>query len=308
MHTLGGAQNAGMSKETVEKCRQLREEINNANKEGKYATKAEHDKAVRLAKAQIDKLQKVPKQNFLTKCVRKFARFINMDLERFDGYNSGNMVTKYFYKLKNLPRNILGIPMRFGIWALLSMGLLGGILTKATTVIFGRPYDAMKDDEIKANKKEQKYYTKEDLKERMMAIQMAKIQAVPQNNRTTIVQSQNQHSYRGRAGALSSADNSQKLANQNEKRDNYTYIPSQENIIKSGVKNNRDSYSYIPAQNSAIRVNKPAEINKRSYIPSQRAANIQKTWDNSGMESVLAKADQAEAKAIRILAGNFDGM
>ncbi len=307
MHTLGGAQNAGMSKENVEKCREILDTVNKKNKAGEYATKAEHDKAVRLAKAQIKELETVKGQNFLTKGVRKFFRFINWDLGRFDGYNTGNMVTSSFYKMKNLPRNIVGIPMRFGIWGLLSMGLLGGALTKATTAIFGRPYDAMKEDEIKANKKEQKNYTKEDLQERMIAIQTAKMQQQMPIIKKQAVSNQQNVAHRGREEGV----NFEAMPVQQYEKtpiDNYTYIPSQKNVIPSDKKNIRDNYHYIPSQNNKIKTNTSKDSNKRSYIPSQRAANIQKTWDNSGMESVLAKADQAEAKAIRILAGNFDGM
>ena len=50
---------------------------------------------------------------------------------------------------------------------------------------------------------------------------------------------------------------------------------------------------------------------KKSSISScntQAAANIQKTYDNSGMQSVLDRAQKAEDKALRVLAGNFDGM
>ena len=71
-----------------------------------------------------------------------------------------------------------------------------------------------------------------------------------------------------------------------KKRDNYTYIPSEKNIIKDESKDEK--------------------VNK--YIPSQRAAKITKSFDNSGLEEALARADRAEQRALQILAGNFDGM
>jgi hypothetical protein len=309
MHTLGGAQNAGLSKDTVEKCRKLRESINKKNKEGFYATKAEHDQAVKLAETQIKEWQNVPNQKFLTKCVRKIARFINMDLERFDGYNSGSMISSYFHKMKNLPRNMVGIPLRWIIWMILSMGVLGGALTKATTAIFGRPYDAMKEDEIKSNKREQKYYTKADLQERMETIQKAKTNAIIAQQKIGRQQNQQNIAHKGKnPQALNYTNRINNLPEQKETIDNYTYIPSQDNIIPAKKKEKADNYSYIPSQNCTIKTNNDKNPNKRSYIPSQRAANIQKTWDNSGMDAVLAKADQAEAKALKILAGNFDNM
>ena len=91
--------------------------------------------------------------------------------------------------------------------------------------------------------------------------------------------------------------------------DNYTYIPSQKNVIqKTQASGKRDNYSYIPSQDNKINPQDEKNPNKRSYVPSQRAANIEKTWDNSGLEDELRRADLAESKALRILAGNFDGM
>ena len=46
----------------------------------------------------------------------------------------------------------------------------------------------------------------------------------------------------------------------------------------------------------------------KEYIPSQRAANLSKEFDNSGLDSALARADKAEENALKILSGNFEGM
>ena len=62
--------------------------------------------------------------------------------------------------------------------------------------------------------------------------------------------------------------------------------------------------AYIPSSECTI---KPEEKQKR-YIPSQAAANIQKTFDNSGMQAVLDRSQRAEENALRVLAGNFEGM
>lgn len=71
---------------------------------------------------------------------------------------------------------------------------------------------------------------------------------------------------------------------QTQKRDNYTYIPSSENIIK---KDEKDS-------------------DENKYIPSQNGAKFTKTFDNSGLEAALRRADRAEQRAIQTLAGNFN--
>ena len=95
---------------------------------------------------------------------------------------------------------------------------------------------------------------------------------------------------------------------QEEKVGNYTYIPSQDSTIPQPKTQGKvDNYTYIPSSECTIKSDKVNE-NQRRYIPSQAAANIQKTYDNSGMQSVLDRAQKAEDKALRVLAGNFDGM
>ena len=68
-----------------------------------------------------------------------------------------------------------------------------------------------------------------------------------------------------------------------KKYDNYTYIPSSENVLKN-------------ADNSP-------QVNK--YIPAQTAIKINKVFDNSGLEAAIKRANRAEQRAINTLAGNF---
>ena len=96
---------------------------------------------------------------------------------------------------------------------------------------------------------------------------------------------------------------------QKEIIDNYTYIPSSQNIIpKKKGKGQNDTYTYIPSQNSTIKSNKTNSSIIRTYIPSQAGANIKKTWDNSGLQSALDRAQRAENRALKILSGNFEGI
>ena len=94
--------------------------------------------------------------------------------------------------------------------------------------------------------------------------------------------------------------------------DHYSYIPSQENLIKQPVrKGSADNYSYIPSQDPAVKLDKNGNVNSstiRTYVPSQAAANINKSWDNSILESALARADRAETRAYKILSGDFEGI
>ena len=96
---------------------------------------------------------------------------------------------------------------------------------------------------------------------------------------------------------------------EDEKVDNYTYIPSSKNIIPHKAKNNGvDTYTYIPSSDCKIPNDAKTDEKQRRYIPSQAAANIQKNFDNSGLQSALDRAQKAEDKALRVLAGNFDEM
>lgn len=94
------------------------------------------------------------------------------------------------------------------------------------------------------------------------------------------------------------------------KKDNYTYIPSQnpsKEILSQKKENKIDNYTYIPSEKNVIKEQEEKE-EVRKYIPSQRAANISKSFDNSALDKAFARADRAEERALKILAGNFDGM
>ncbi len=306
MHTLGGAQYAGLSKKQVGDIRNIRDTFNEKNAAGEYADKAVYNEALTKAKDDIKKITDKPakKVGFLTKCVSKLARFMTMDLGRFDGRNTGNAVTSMFTKLRNLPRNLLGVPMRFVIFGLLSMGVLDTLINKGIKTVFGESYDFEKEEERKAAKKEQKKFMEEDLNKRIF--EAAQKQQTP-------VQPAQQPILNQQAMAMASRglnQNSNAVHQiQQEKIDNYSYIPSPNNTIKSDKNSGKlDNYSYIPSQDSTIQSNKETNPNKRSYIPSQAAANIQKNYDSSGLQTALDRASRAENQALKVLAGNFEGM
>ena len=80
-----------------------------------------------------------------------------------------------------------------------------------------------------------------------------------------------------------------------------------ENSAENYNRKLRDNYTYVPSSENVIKEEKPKnETNK--YIPSQMGANFTKTFDNSGFDAVMEKADRAEKKALEILAGNFNGI
>ena len=88
--------------------------------------------------------------------------------------------------------------------------------------------------------------------------------------------------------------------------DKNTYIPNANPAkIKPAQTTKRDNYTYIPSSENVIKTNNN-EGDAKKYIPSQKGAQFTKTFDNSGLEAVLKRADRAEQRAIQTLAGNFN--
>lgn len=208
--------------------------------------------------------------------------------------------------------------------------MLDGILHKCSNLIFGKDYDSFKEDEVKARKKEQKQFTHDDLKNRLLEAQAAKMNpqtnadntqnggfALTQNSpktdlskytndmkqasllagetqnnmqpvmpQTVLNNTQNQPQNTIISNTLKNQTSNvkQNITKPKQKIDNYTYIPSSQNVIKSPVN----------------------ETKENRYIPSAQAANIVKNFDNSNLDPALRRADFAEQKAKNILAGNFN--
>ena len=330
MHSLGGMQYAGMS---VDKVAKYREKLNDFNKkvepeiikDGKrianpdaFKTKTDYNTAKKALKKELNELRKVDKQNIFTKGLRNIARFLTLDLENIKSYKGGNPIENAFGKLGHYCRNTVGIPLRFVVWGAISMGVLGTAITKASRALFGRSYDAIKQEENEANKKTAKEFLQEDLNKRIYTMAAKKQENKMQNlnlqkNNLSLAQSQvekNLSTHTSKGKDISAIKQQQILIPSNENVDNYTYIPSPINVIphtKGKGNNSNDNYTYIPSSECTIKSDKINE-NQRKYIPSQAAANIAKNFDNSGLQSALDKAQRAENKALRILAGNFDGM
>ena len=310
MHTIGGAKYAGLTKDEVKNCRKIRDKFNDENKQGLYAQKDVYNSKLKDAKKAIKNIKdnsNWKKQNIFTKMIRGLASILTPDLERFDGRNTGNWLTSRFTKLKNLPRNLFGVPFRFAIWVIISMFVLESAIDKCIKFIFGESYNYEKEEEIKTAKKEQKKFLKEDLNKRLYEAQANKLRAAQITK--NVKQQQKQGNAMSTHGLSENSNAIPKAEYNRFERDNYKYVPSPENTIKkeNKAKSARDNYTYIPSQNSTIQSNTNGNYSSaRSYIPSQRAANIQKTFDNSGLESALRRADRAEQTALKILSGNFE--
>ena len=300
MHSLCGAQYAGMNKDQVKNFRDALKAFNEKAKAGKFADKEKYN----AEKSALKKMLKVDGQNILTKGVRKLAQFVTMDLETFQGYKSKNVVANIGRKIPKAFRNVAGVPMRLVIWGLISMGVLDAGIKKASTAIFGKSYDSMKHEEDETAKKEQKQFLADDLNRRLYEAQKIK-----QYGKQPQVQQINpQGQMMATRGKETNSNAIPQVYQEDEKVDNYTYIPSSKNVIPHKTKKDGvDNYTYIPSSECKIPSDKTNE-NQRRYIPSQAAANIQKTFDNSGLQSALDRAQKAEDKALRVLAGNFDNI
>ena len=227
-----------------------------------------------------------------------------MDLETFKGYKGSNVVANIGRKIPKIFRNVAGVPMRLVIWGLISMGVLDAGIKKASTTIFGKSYDSMKHEEDETAKKEQKQFLAEDLNRRLYEAQRIK----QYGKQPQVQQTNSQGQMMATRGKEANSNVIPQVYSEDEKVDNYTYIPSSKNVIPHKTKKNGvDNYTYIPSSECKIPSDKTNE-NQRRYIPSQAAANIQKTFDNSGLQSALDRAQKAEDKALRVLAGNFDNI
>lgn len=352
MHSLTGAQYAGMGKDKVE---EYRNKLNNFNKlvtSDHFKNKAEYNTARKTLEGELKALKKVEGQNLLTKAFRKLGSFITMDLEQIKSYRNGTFGGNTARKLPSFFKNLGGIPMRLILWGGITMFGLDALITKGTKSIFGNFYDRMKEEEHEANKKKQKQFLKEDLQARLTEAQRKKIevanapktaeQSVIQNevktidetNKEEIKEEQPQVEEQVKTAEKPVVENKteQELKTDEPKnpQEEIKAVPTEQPVVqnpqsvKEEVRNRyipnpnpnpeilnqtqkttkRDNYTYIPSQDNVLK--KANQSQTQKYIPSQNAANISKSFDNSGLEGALRRADRAEERALQVLSGNFD--
>lgn len=333
MHHLAGAQYAGMGETKVQAFRDKINTFNEKVKGNKYKTYKDYKDAKKLLKKELKELEKVKGQNLLTKTCRKIGKFVTLDLETIKSYRGGNAIENTLRKTPNFLKNVLGVPMRFGIWMAISMGVLDAALNKGTKIIFGNYHDRFKEEEREAAKKEQKKFLFEDLENRLYETQAKKMMTpeIPQENLANSLSNNNEKlsDTKQKSEAIPQQENkpsavpektTDKIKTENIIPDNqvnntantatekpsYTYIPDQNPNpeLFTQKSNEIDNYTYIPSSENLF--TKEIEKNLRKYIPSQTAGNFIKTFDNSGLEPALRRADRAEQRALATLAGKFD--
>ena len=303
IHAFGGIKYAGMDQKQVDAFRKAHKEFTQKTNDRAFKDKA----AYKAAKKKVKDMLKVDGQNIFTKGIRKLGAFMTMDLEMFKGYKNNNVLTNTLRKLPNGFRNVFGIPLRVALWAGLTTGVLDGMIHKCSNMIFGKAFDSIKHEEHEAEIKKQKQFLREDLNKRLYEAQRIKQYGTSSKRVPNQPQSQVQ-TLATRGKTENSEIMPEVIAKETEEKvDNYTYIPSSKNIIPHSLKSNSvDTYTYIPSSENIIQTDKKSATN-RKYIPSQAAANIQKNFDNLGIQSALDRAQLAEDKALRVLAGNFEG-
>ena len=447
LYNFCGVKYAGMSKDAVEESRKLIKEFNEkanpyvdkkvsiwakikgtAEKKPAgetFQTLEEYKEAKKVLKNRLKELRTAKDQNLFTKITKNLGKFLSMDLECISSYKNGNFFASKARGIGNTLKNVGGVPMRLGLFFALSMGVLDGIINKGLKACFGTHYDNYQEEEFEVEKKEQKKFAKEDLKQRLREAQKQKVLGLSDNTATEFVipeeiqktlkeqqlraeVEKNLKNERAKASkvvledsglnkntdsaevknvfeesmkvqeevsepqvsstvnpvaeeqiSLQSEDSpkislvspvaqqdknlnnsivaessSLQMANSDQVEpikvlpidkpftqevniesaqnlppvDSYTYIPNSDAIkLKSMSKKGYDNYTYIPSSVNVLNKNdKNKIINK--YVPSQRAANISKTFDNSGLEAALRRADRAEQKAIEVLSGKFSSV
>ena len=328
MHHLAGAQYAGMTPQEVARYRAKLKDFNTKAANGQFNTRIDYKKG----KDEVKALRKVKDQNLLTRICKKIGSFVTMDLETFKPYKGKNFLMNFARKIPNFLKNVGGIPMRFAIWGAISMGILDAIINKSIKFCFGNYYDEIKEEEHEENKKKQKEYLKDDLKERLLTLQTQKMNEIQgQNNNLDAPQyEQSVNNYIPELPPQSSQD---EIATESEQQaevqqpnnnglnnvekpsttpiaqpaleDTYTYIPEQSSVIQQPRQTTkRDNYTYIPSSENLLN-KEEKEYNTNKYIPSQEGAKINPSFDNSGLNDALSRADRAEKRAIQVLSGNF---
>ncbi len=370
MHRFTGMKHSGLSADKVKESSNLIKEFNEKVKANGFASHSEYKDAKKALKDKLKTLRATKDQNLLTKICKKVGSFLTMDLETIKPYKGSNTFANIGRKIPNFLRNLGGVPMRVGLWAALTMGVLDTLINKGIKGCFGGHYDGMKEEEHEEGKKAQKEFLKEDLRARLLEAQKQKVYGamaqqnaiqpeveVPQELNQTIQENKpEQIQTQGENGSepVEQEQNIKKpetvdtnkqveetkpekeqqnakqavapvIANQiaetklqqkeeavvkqpeeiTEPVDKYNYVPSTKPVKTKTVENvKRDNYTYIPSSENVIKSEENTKDTNK-YIPSQRAANINKNFDNSGLADALKRADRAEQKALRTLAGDF---
>lgn len=181
IHAFGGIQYAGMGKEKVDEYKKLVNEFNEKVKSNGFKDISEYRTAKKALKQQLRNLRKVPNQNLLTIGLRGISKFSKADLLKLESYKNGSKPQDFIRRLPNLIKDyVIYAPGRMIVFMFVGLALADKIIDKTLSLLFGKPYDGMKDDELKDAQFKQEEYSINDLRTRLLAIQKEKL--YPSNN------------------------------------------------------------------------------------------------------------------------------
>ncbi|MCQ2744136.1 MAG: hypothetical protein MJ230_05000 [bacterium] len=330
IHAYGGIQYAGMGEEKVAKYRELVNKFNEKAIAGKFKDRAEYNEAKRKLKKRLRDLRRVENQTFLTKMFRGASHFTKADLLSIESYRGKNGFMNFVRRLPDIVVNKFGYSAaRFIVFMLVGMPLVDKLIKKCTNKIFGKSYDGMKEEEIKDAKERQEEFTMNDLRARMLEAQKNKMNPQPKaesivtdlpefpnpairmiENRvdnTAEINSTNKPVDENNVDKEASGNNLD-INTESEKSEenavNFVTPKTNEEVTPAQNKKITDDYTYIPSSiNTLNNIDPQSQINK--YIPSQTGVKLNKSFDNSALESAIKRAERAEKRAISTLAGNF---
>ena len=338
IHAYGGIQYAGMGKEKVQKYRDLIKQFNNRVEAKEFTTKSAYDEAYKALKGELKALKEVKNESLLTKVLRKVSAFTKADLEKIKPFNNDKPFKNFMRKIPNFMRDAAYTPARFLVFMLAGIPLIDKLIEKCTSKIFGKPYNSEQEIEFSEKKKEQEEYAFDDLRKRLYDIQREKMNSanLPQKeisdeeaaaaaaaelkalNADEELPKEELPKEAASAEKIPEQAEAVKLNKQEEKPEELQQkIPEEQ--VKPAVKQEhiepkqayemqrRDNYTYIPSSENVL--NKADSSGKYSkYVPAQTGVQITKTFDNSALDAALNRANRAEDRAIKILAGNFENL
>ena len=278
IHALGGAQYAGMGKEKVKEVNDKIDAFNKRVRDGEFKSFKEWKAALKTVKSEIKELSKVKNQGFVTQTIRKVSKFTKSDLKKFERFQGDNFIGNFVRNTPAKIHNTMWSAGRFVAFMMIGMPFVDKIINKIAGALFGNHYDGMAEKENQEAKERQEEFALKDLQDRLYNAQAVKMGVIPAEDAVQKPAAPSEPSFTARQVY----NKKPQMSEERRVRDNYTYIPSQDSVIE-----------------------KPKEETVNKYIPSQEAANIVKSFDNSGLDSALKKADKAEQKALQILAGKF---
>lgn len=311
VYALGGLENIGMGKDKVEKCRELIKEFNKRD----FANKDAYKKASEVLNLKLKALRRVKDQNLLTKILRKVSGFLYQDLGMIKPYQGGNFVGNFLRRIPNKLKNIGCVPIRFLVCMFGLESLYRGLIEKGTKTIFGKHYNMEREMEYEAKKEEQKKFLKEDLKTRLYETQREKIYGnntvnsefnIPENLQQNLAKEKAKKPEQQKADTNPAETElaTNKVAEEKAVVKQADSTSETTTVLNSAKNTKVDNYTYIPSSENRIKTESDkSDTNK--YIPSQIGKITAKTFDNSGLEAALKRADRAEQKALQVLAGKF---